>query len=291
MPRSYGITNAAPYAAAPSIGAAGDMYWNTATKTLYVSDGATWNPWPSGGGGFTSPAIKFLTSNATLANRDIAIVDCTTGNVTITLPITAGNEYTVKRVDNSANTLTVIPASGNIDGDPNATLVGRYASGIFAGDGTNIKVEASYGMGMPASYYERLTLSAQAFTSQTATAAQLSGYTAGVLFGNLGSMMNLATNIWTCTYPGVYLITLSVKFAAWVANSAMGLYIPKNSTSRLQAAIQQQIVSVDGGSQASGALDFIVGDTFSVNVRQASGATQTVDPTNAGSYLSIKYLG
>jgi hypothetical protein len=43
MPRAYGTTNAAPYATAPVIGAAGDTYWNTATKSLYVCDGTTWN--------------------------------------------------------------------------------------------------------------------------------------------------------------------------------------------------------------------------------------------------------
>ena len=43
MPREYGTTNAAPYAAAPAIGAVGDTYWNTTAKALYASDGAAWN--------------------------------------------------------------------------------------------------------------------------------------------------------------------------------------------------------------------------------------------------------
>lgn len=47
--RSYGVTNAAPYATAPPVGASGDTYWNTALKTLYVSDGVQWIPWPSSG--------------------------------------------------------------------------------------------------------------------------------------------------------------------------------------------------------------------------------------------------
>jgi hypothetical protein len=42
MPRAYGVTNAAPYAAAPTVGPAGDTYFNTTTKTLYLSDGTTW---------------------------------------------------------------------------------------------------------------------------------------------------------------------------------------------------------------------------------------------------------
>lgn len=40
--RSYGNTNAAPYASAPPVGAIGDTYWNTTQKVLYVSDGASW---------------------------------------------------------------------------------------------------------------------------------------------------------------------------------------------------------------------------------------------------------
>ena len=40
--RSYGVTNAAPYASAPAVGAAGDTYFNTTSKQLYLSDGTQW---------------------------------------------------------------------------------------------------------------------------------------------------------------------------------------------------------------------------------------------------------
>jgi hypothetical protein len=52
MPRSYGTTNVAPYPAAPAVGPAGDTYYNTANKVLYLSDGSVWNPnagTPAGG--------------------------------------------------------------------------------------------------------------------------------------------------------------------------------------------------------------------------------------------------
>jgi hypothetical protein len=42
MARDYGITNAAPWASAPAVGAAGATYWNTTQKMLYVSDGGAW---------------------------------------------------------------------------------------------------------------------------------------------------------------------------------------------------------------------------------------------------------
>jgi hypothetical protein len=40
--RDYGLTNAAPYASAPAVGAAGATYFNTTSKTLWLSDGTTW---------------------------------------------------------------------------------------------------------------------------------------------------------------------------------------------------------------------------------------------------------
>jgi hypothetical protein len=49
--RDYGITNAAPYASAPAVGLAGDEYYNTTDKSLYVSDGTAWNKVGPGAGG------------------------------------------------------------------------------------------------------------------------------------------------------------------------------------------------------------------------------------------------
>src|SRR6516225_8393624 len=43
MARTYGITNVAPWAAAPTLPATGDTYYNTATKLLYVYDGTAWS--------------------------------------------------------------------------------------------------------------------------------------------------------------------------------------------------------------------------------------------------------
>jgi hypothetical protein len=49
MPRSFGTTNAAPYAVAPPVGAEGDMYFNTTSDTLWLSDGTQWIQIQSGG--------------------------------------------------------------------------------------------------------------------------------------------------------------------------------------------------------------------------------------------------
>jgi len=97
--RRYGITNAAPYAAAPAVGASGDMYWNTATKLLYVSDGAAWIPagyWTVSGNnlipvdgtkGLAVPATGNLTC-LTLGGRTVkarVITDTANNNVRITI--------------------------------------------------------------------------------------------------------------------------------------------------------------------------------------------------------------
>jgi len=42
MPRTYGTSNHAPYATAPAVGLAGDTYYNTTSKIVYVSDGTAW---------------------------------------------------------------------------------------------------------------------------------------------------------------------------------------------------------------------------------------------------------
>jgi hypothetical protein len=54
--RAYGQTNAAPYASAPAVGAAGDTYWNTTEQALYVSNGAAWVKAGPGAGGPPSGA-------------------------------------------------------------------------------------------------------------------------------------------------------------------------------------------------------------------------------------------
>jgi hypothetical protein len=73
--RAYGITNAVPYASAPAVGAAGDTYWNTTTKVLYVSDGTAWiAAGPGAGGPPSGPAGGSLAGsypNPTLATSGV----------------------------------------------------------------------------------------------------------------------------------------------------------------------------------------------------------------------------
>lgn len=84
--RSYGTTNALPYAAAPAVGLAGDTYWNTTDKSLYISDGTAWNKVgpgtggpPSGGasgdlsGSYPGPTVLKSAGNFTVGAQLLAI--------------------------------------------------------------------------------------------------------------------------------------------------------------------------------------------------------------------------
>jgi hypothetical protein len=84
------------------------------------------------------------TANYTAAHGDLVEVDASAGAVTVTVPVANGTFVIVKKTDSSANAVTVVGASGTVDGDANAQLAGRYTSALFIGDGTNLTVSASY---------------------------------------------------------------------------------------------------------------------------------------------------
>jgi hypothetical protein len=87
--RAYGITNAAPYASAPAVGAAGDTYWNTTTKISYVSDGTAWIAVGPGAGGPPSGAAGGSLAG-TYPNPTLAPSGVTAG--------TSGDKYNVAQV-------------------------------------------------------------------------------------------------------------------------------------------------------------------------------------------------
>jgi hypothetical protein len=66
MPRNYGELNAPNYATAPTIGPAGDLYYNTTINTLYVSTGAAWVTVRGGGlpAPYTGAGIGTFTDSA-----------------------------------------------------------------------------------------------------------------------------------------------------------------------------------------------------------------------------------
>jgi hypothetical protein len=80
MPREYGPTNAAPYASAPTVGPAGDTYWNTAQKVLYVSDGTAWVAAGPGAAGAAGGDLAGSTyPNPVIAANAVTTTKCVAG--------------------------------------------------------------------------------------------------------------------------------------------------------------------------------------------------------------------
>ncbi len=70
----------------------------------------------------------------------ISLFDTTAGNIAVTLPAAAGalgREYIIKRTSAGANTLTITPASGTIDGAANTTISAQWGVVRLFSDGTN----------------------------------------------------------------------------------------------------------------------------------------------------------
>lgn len=86
---------------------------------------------------------RSVSANTTALAWDFIKVDASVGNVTVTIPVTAGAEVVVERIDSSANSVTVV-CSGTIDGDPSASLVDLNTTAVFLGDGTNVSVISAY---------------------------------------------------------------------------------------------------------------------------------------------------
>jgi hypothetical protein len=83
----------------------------------------------------TVPAITVSTSIAATASQfDVILVDPTAGAVIITIvgpsATTRGRTYTIKRTTTSANTVTIQPASGNIDNAASYVLPGGTLASV-----------------------------------------------------------------------------------------------------------------------------------------------------------------
>jgi hypothetical protein len=95
-------------------------------------------------------AIDTTSTNITLKpNAGTVLVDCGAANKTITTPSndqcffvdalgkTIGKIFTIKKIDASAFTVTIVPASGTLDGAANVVLTIQYQSVTIQTDGTN----------------------------------------------------------------------------------------------------------------------------------------------------------
>ena len=103
---------------------------------------------PQGATGYTGAAgdqwayAEKSTTYTALAN-DYIEADATSAAFTVTLPSAplAGTQVAVKKIDASANIVTVVGQdSTTIDGDANATIVSQWAGATFLFNGTNWRV-------------------------------------------------------------------------------------------------------------------------------------------------------
>ena len=147
--RSFGITNAAPYATAPAVGSAGDTYYNTTSKTLYLSDGITWNA-VSGGGGGSSTAnywISRLVANTAISTTIEGTLPIAAANMVAGFTLGAGGANIVCQVAGKYAASLVL-MTGTSTASPNPFWVGiqhyRGATGIIAWDNIGLAAVNGY---------------------------------------------------------------------------------------------------------------------------------------------------
>ena len=98
-----------------------------------------------GGGGAGLPStFVSRTTTATAVVGQFVLADATAGAFTVTLPASpsVGALVAVKKTDATANTVTVAPAAGTIDGDANATIISEDAGAVFEYTGSMWTVAA-----------------------------------------------------------------------------------------------------------------------------------------------------
>lgn len=115
----------------------------SADWTLVAGSSAT-----GGGGGGLKPTAVRTAATATdpVSAGDLVLANALTGGFTVTLPAnpTAGMTVGVKKIDTSANTVTVVGyGAATIDTDPNALLSSQDAAATFVSDGTNWQIAST----------------------------------------------------------------------------------------------------------------------------------------------------
>lgn len=105
----------------------------TANSTTYLRGDNTWATPAVGGGGMTA----VLKSTDYSANAfEVIIADATSAGFTVTLPaVSNGSKVSVKKVDSSANAITVVPQTGLIDNISSDAINTQWASVDYFSDG------------------------------------------------------------------------------------------------------------------------------------------------------------
>jgi hypothetical protein len=117
----------------------------TAGSTHYLREDGTWAI-PAGGSSAFSFAVKTTTYTITTADSGIA-ADATGGSFTVTLPTAVGATqlYAIKKVDASANAVTLATTSSQtIDGASTVILTGLDQEIVVGSNGTNWLIAGGY---------------------------------------------------------------------------------------------------------------------------------------------------
>lgn len=93
--------------------------------------------------GFTGATTSTSSSYTMLATDAIVLVNATGGNRVVT--VNNGSTYTsriraVKKTDTSANTVTITPSSGTIDGAATFVVTNNQDGVLFTSDGTDLHI-------------------------------------------------------------------------------------------------------------------------------------------------------
>lgn len=112
------------------------VYYNSTTNKIRWYNGTAWAD--LGSGGFD---VSTITTNTTLdQTANYFLVNATSGNVTLTINPATKFRYSIKRTDGSANVVSIVPSSGQIDGATVYYVSNQYEAVEVYADGTNLWV-------------------------------------------------------------------------------------------------------------------------------------------------------
>lgn len=90
--------------------------------------------------------LKQKTTTYAALPSDYVQADGTSGAFAVTVPITVGTTVVVQKIDSTeANTITITPASGTINGAATLAINDQYQGYMLYGDGTNLNVIGAFG--------------------------------------------------------------------------------------------------------------------------------------------------
>lgn len=80
--------------------------------------------------------VTTQTADYTASDGDVVLADASGGAITITLPSPASNAWVeVKKIDSSANAVTIDGGGNNIDGNASFDITTQYEAYTFVSDG------------------------------------------------------------------------------------------------------------------------------------------------------------